>query len=109
MTPSLEGWSTKAKETPSPHEVRLAPLDTNLVFQSLEEKSQSLQNLGEINKSRSKRNPSYCFSYDMLSNQDNMLAIKKFHQIRNEIPLILYGSINQMWTVSVILGNVISP
>ena len=35
MTPSLEGRPTKAKETPSPHEVRLAPLDTNPVFQSL--------------------------------------------------------------------------
>ena len=35
MTPSLEGWSTKAKEAPSPHEVQLAPLDTNPVFQSL--------------------------------------------------------------------------
>ena len=36
MTPSLEGLPTKAKEAPSPHEVRLAPLDTNPVFQSLE-------------------------------------------------------------------------
>ena len=35
MTPSLEGWPTKAKEAPSRHEVRLAPLDTNPVFQSL--------------------------------------------------------------------------
>ena len=35
MIPSLEGWPTNAKETPSPHEVRLAPLDTNPVFQSL--------------------------------------------------------------------------
>ena len=35
MTPSLEGWLTKAKEAPSPHEVRLAALDTNPVFQSL--------------------------------------------------------------------------
>ena len=35
MTPSLEGWPTKAKEAPSPHEVRLAPLDTNPVFQNL--------------------------------------------------------------------------
>ena len=35
MTPSLEGWPTKAKEAPSPQEVRLAPLDTNSVFQSL--------------------------------------------------------------------------
>ena len=33
MTPSLEGRPTKAKETPSPHEVRLAPLGTNPVFQ----------------------------------------------------------------------------
>ena len=33
MTPSLEGWRTKAKEAPSPHEVRLALLDTNPVFQ----------------------------------------------------------------------------
>ena len=29
MTPSLEGWSNKAKEAPSPNEVRLALLDTN--------------------------------------------------------------------------------
>ena len=28
MTPSLEGWPTKAKEAPSPHEVRLVLLDT---------------------------------------------------------------------------------
>ena len=37
MTPSLEGWPTKAKEAPSLHEVRLAPLDTNPVLQSLRE------------------------------------------------------------------------
>ena len=35
MIPSLEGWPTKAKEAPSPHEVKLAPLDTNPVFQNL--------------------------------------------------------------------------
>ena len=35
MIPLLEGWPTKAKEAPSPHEVRLAPLDTNPVFQNL--------------------------------------------------------------------------
>ena len=29
---SLEGWPTKAKEAPSPHEVRMAPLNTNPVF-----------------------------------------------------------------------------
>ena len=32
VTPSLEGWPTKAKEALSPHEVRLTPLDTNPVF-----------------------------------------------------------------------------
>ena len=42
MTPSLEGWPTKAKEPPSPHEVRLAPLDTNPVFQSLGEDADCL-------------------------------------------------------------------
>ena len=36
MTPSLEGWPTTAKEAPSSHEVRLAPLDTNPVCQSLQ-------------------------------------------------------------------------
>ena len=35
MIPSLEGLPTKAKEAPSPHEVRLAPVDTNPVFQIL--------------------------------------------------------------------------
>ena len=37
VIPSLEGWPTKAKEALSPHEVRLTPLDTNPVFQCLEE------------------------------------------------------------------------
>ena len=37
MTPSLEGWPTKAKDAPSPHEVSLAPLDINPVFQYLGE------------------------------------------------------------------------
>ena len=36
MTPSLEGWPPNAKEALPPHEVRLAPLNTNPVFQSLE-------------------------------------------------------------------------
>ena len=42
MTPSLEGSSTKAKEAPSPREVRLAPLDTNPVFQCLGVGSQTV-------------------------------------------------------------------
>ena len=36
MIPSLEGWPTNAKVVPSPHEIRLASLDANPVFQSLE-------------------------------------------------------------------------
>ena len=47
MTPSLEGGPTKAKEAPSPHEVRLARLDTNPVFQNLGENPTIL-----INQSR---------------------------------------------------------
>ena len=35
MIPSLEGWTTKAKEAPSPHELRLTPLDTNPVLEYL--------------------------------------------------------------------------
>ena len=38
MIPSLEGWPTKAKEAPSPHGVRLAPLDTRPVLQCLRDK-----------------------------------------------------------------------
>ena len=37
MTTSLEGLPPKTKEATSPHEVRLAPLDTNPVFQCLRE------------------------------------------------------------------------
>ena len=43
MILSLDGWQTKAKKTPSPHEIRLTPLDTNPVFQCLEEVFQYLQ------------------------------------------------------------------
>ena len=32
VTPSLEGQPSKAKEAHSPHEVKLAPLDTNPAF-----------------------------------------------------------------------------
>ena len=35
VIPSIEGWPTKAKEAPSPHTVRLTPLDSNPVFQCL--------------------------------------------------------------------------
>ena len=35
LTPSLKGWPTKTEEAPSPHEVRLTPLDTKPVFACL--------------------------------------------------------------------------
>ena len=35
--------------------------------------------------------------------------IKKFRQIRNEIPLTLHGSINQIWTVACLLCNILPP
>ena len=37
MTPSREGWPTKAEEAPSSHEVRLTLLDTNPESQCLED------------------------------------------------------------------------
>ena len=43
MTPSLEGWPTKSNEAPSPHEVRLAPLNTNPVFQSFSKSDPGFQ------------------------------------------------------------------
>ena len=48
MTPSLEGWPSKAKEAPSPQEVRLAPLDTNPVFQSLGDITKKTQNVNVL-------------------------------------------------------------
>ena len=42
MKPSLEGWPTKAKEAASPHELRLALLDTNPVFQCLRDESKTV-------------------------------------------------------------------
>ena len=45
MIPSLEGWPTKVKEAPSPHEVRLSPMGTNPVFLCLGNKAR--RNLGE--------------------------------------------------------------
>ena len=48
--PSLKGLPTKAKEAPSPHEVRLSPLDTNPVFHSLRDSQSSQQkNMDQTN------------------------------------------------------------
>ena len=35
--------------------------------------------------------------------------IKKFKEALNQIPFILHGSVNQIWTVSCILCNFLSP
>jgi hypothetical protein len=35
--------------------------------------------------------------------------VRKFKQIRNEIPLVLHGSINQIWTVACLLCNLLPP
>ena len=50
MIPSRESWRTKAKEAPSPHEVRMSPLDTNPVFQSLGGKLNFQLNFNLISK-----------------------------------------------------------
>ena len=42
MISSVEGYPTKSKEAPSPHEVRLTPLDTSPVFLCLGEKERRL-------------------------------------------------------------------
>ena len=34
--------------------------------------------------------------------QFHQIGKKEFHQIGNEIPLILHGSINQIWTVALL-------
>ena len=39
MISSLEGWPTKAKETPSSSEIRLTPLDINPVFQYFQKRN----------------------------------------------------------------------
>ena len=45
VTPSLEGWATKAKEAPSPHEARLALLDTSTKIKIVLSKSMTSGNL----------------------------------------------------------------
>ena len=70
MTPSLDRWPTKAKEAPSPHEVRLAPLDTNAVFQSLGGKFQSL----EGKSAQQKRHQKYASFYSKFNAQSGELS-----------------------------------
>ena len=65
MTPSLEGWLTKAKEAPSAHEVRMTPLDVNPVFQCLWEFIITHPNVS--------RNVKFClFGYSILLNMINI-------------------------------------
>ena len=35
--------------------------------------------------------------------------VKRFRQIKNEIPLALHGTVNQMWTVCCLLCNLMPP
>ena len=60
VIPSLEGWPTKAKKVPSPHDVRLAPLDTYPVFQSVGRKvSKDLSKDRNIGKSLKRNLPTH--------------------------------------------------
>ena len=75
---SLEGWSTQAKEAPSPHEVRLTPLDTNSVFQCLS--GASLQ-LGKLFRYKRKgkqffiiQNMPHFFSYWIFFHEHSQFA-----------------------------------
>ena len=67
MTPSLEGWPTKVKEAPSPHEVRLATLDTNPLFQCLGDKYLDIIRL------------------NILPSNDQHYIMRTFHMIRPTI------------------------
>ena len=58
--PSLEGLPAKAKEAPSPHEVRLAPLDTNPAVQK--SSSRKYNAIVQENTIPSEWNDSFIFS-----------------------------------------------
>ena len=73
MIPSLETWPTKAKEAPYPHEVRLAPLDTNPVFPSQGDC------LGGISKSWK----CIVFASKNVSKKDFHLQIKSLSKVSN--------------------------
>ena len=70
MTPSLEGSPTKAKEAPSPHEVRMAPLDTNPVFECR----------GEISMCEGNFNGSYACKFKGLQNY-KIPSLVGFHSL----------------------------
>ena len=60
MTPLVEGLPAKAKEAPSPHEVRLAPLDTNPAVQK--SSSRKYNAIVQENTMPSEWNDSFIFS-----------------------------------------------
>ena len=70
MTPSLEGSPTKAKEAPSPNEVRLAPLDTNPVFECQ----------GKFSMSEGNFNVSYACKFKVLQNY-KIPSLVGFHSL----------------------------
>ena len=95
MTPSLEGWSSKAKEAPSHHDVRLAPLDTNPVFQSLGEKYLNFK----VPKLRSKKWNHFLSKVNKLANLLNTvsfwLALKKLSVLWLSSLLLIFLLLSQ--------------
>ena len=72
VTPSLEGSPTKAKEEPSPHELRLVLLDINPVFQCLEEKNIFIGAQKSIKNEEKKK-----------------IFASNISQVKNELPCVL--------------------
>ena len=83
MTASLEGWPTKA---PSPYEVRLVPLNTNPVFQSLGGKSQPCpfikRNTNQIVKTLISINYSSCLR--LICKHNEFMLVRPFQKKKNE-------------------------
>ena len=73
MAPSLEGWPTKAKEAPSPHEVRLAPLDTNPVFQCLRDKKIQSEK-SERNRKKVDAKETFCYIINLLCSSGGQIS-----------------------------------
>ena len=52
---------------------------------------------------------SQCIASVRVHVEHAIMRIKKFRQLRNEIPLSIHGSINQIWTVTCLLCNFLPP
>ena len=102
VIPSLEGQTTKVKEAPSPHEVRLTPLDTNWVFQCLGDKRffnhEALQTMKRmyINITSLPNTNSFQYSFSEVETEF----------VRQEIQNLLEES---LLTQNISLGNLYNP